>query len=379
MLNTLLKIVHPVSTTRISPPYHNLFILIFLSFSIINQTGCGRKDDEIKPTDKTFVTKKKTFLYGDVHARETIGKIPGFTTLKARRKMIIQRSAGMVAVYYEVTFNEQQGWVQAIYLAEVLDDEKQKESSKRKSPNVASKTKSKTQRTDKIKSKAVKGTKKSGKLSRPSQQAQADHKTDLEKQPISVKHQQSFEQETAPVSNINKLFSVQIGSFKDKGYALNLANNIRSLGFETHLDEFYGNSGLWFRVRVGKYNFKKDANQTANAIRSAYPLEPWIVSITDAHPPQKKHYSVSPEETEIKTEYYTIQVSSVKNKAEANLLANKLGDAGYPSVVSRVVIKDKIWYRVRHGEYKMITIAKRVADEIKNKYKLNPWISNIYK
>ena len=64
-----------MSITRISHPYHNLFILIFLSISIINQTGCGRKDDEIKPTDKTFVTKKKTFLYGDVHARETIGKI----------------------------------------------------------------------------------------------------------------------------------------------------------------------------------------------------------------------------------------------------------------------------------------------------------------
>ena len=81
----------------------------------------------------------------------------------------------------------------------------------------------------------------------------------------------------------------------------------------------------------------------------------------------------------IKTEYYTIQISSVKNRNNANLLADRLNNAGYPSIVTSVDVKGEIWYRVRHGEYKMITVAKRVANELENKYKLSPWISNIYK
>ena len=136
---------------------------------------------------------------------------------------------------------------------------------------------------------------------------------------------------------------------------------------------------MWLRVRVGKYNSREKAHQTANVIRNAYPLEPWIVSIIDTPPPIKQKQGVSPNETGIKTEYYTIQISSVKNKTAANLLAEKLGEGGYPSIVSRVIIKGEIWYRVRHGEYKMITVAKRVENELKNKFELSPWISNIYK
>ena len=121
------------------------------------------------------------------------------------------------------------------------------------------------------------------------------------------------------------------------------------------------------------------ANKAANIIRKTYPLEPWVVSIIGA-PYQEQHQDIIEEdETGIKTEYYTIQISSVKNRNNANLLADRLNNAGYPSIVTSVDVKGEIWYRVRHGEYKMITVAKRVANELENKYKLSPWISNIYK
>ena len=261
-------------------------------------------------------------------------------------------------------------------MAEVPDDEQKKDSGKRKSPKNVSRVESITSRTDNIKSKTRKRIKN---IVKPSEETEVSYKSIPGKQIIPAKSQQFITDGITSISNVNELFSIQVGSFKDRAYALDLAKNIRLLGFEAYLDEFYGNSGLWLRVRVGKYNSREKAHQTANVIRNAYPLEPWIVSIIDTPPPIKQKQGVSPNETGIKTEYYTIQISSVKNKTAANLLAEKLGEGGYPSIVSRVIIKGEIWYRVRHGEYKMITVAKRVANELKNKFELSPWISNIYK
>ena len=80
-----------------------------------------------------------------------------------------------------------------------------------------------------------------------------------------------------------------------------------------------------------------------------------------------------------KTEYYTIQLSSFENKNTAEKFAKKMTNLGYPSKVTEAWVKGKAWFRVQHGEYKMIAVAKQVSTKLKNKYKFNPWISNIYK
>ena len=80
-----------------------------------------------------------------------------------------------------------------------------------------------------------------------------------------------------------------------------------------------------------------------------------------------------------KTEYYTIQLSSFENKKTAEKFAKKMTGLGYPSRVTEAWVKGKTWFRVQHGEYKMIAVAKQVSIKLKNKYKFNPWISNIYK
>ena len=238
---------------RIDPSYCNLLILVSLLFITINQTGCSKKSDEITPINKMFITKKKTFLYEDVHARNVIAEIPEFTTLKAKRKMTVQRSSGMVAVYYDVQFNKQHGWAMAIYLAEVSDDEQPRDSRKRKPPKKESNGKPITPRSNKMKPKITKRTQNSV---QPSRKTESDHRKMREKAPV-AKNQQSISDGTTSLSNVHQLFSVQVGSFKDSIYAMNLANNIRSLGFDTQLNEFYGNSGLWWRVRVGKYNSRE--------------------------------------------------------------------------------------------------------------------------
>ena len=42
---------------------------------------------------------------------------------------------------------------------------------------------------------------------------------------------------------------------------------------------------------------------------------------------------------------------------------------GYPSKVTEAWVKGKAWFRVQHGEYKMIAVAKQVSTKLKNKYK----------
>ena len=91
---------------------------------------------------------------------------------------------------------------------------------------------------------------------------------------------------------------------------------------------------------------------------------------TSKPPPQTKNS---------KTEYYTIQLSSFENKKAAEKLAKKMTGLGYKSKVTEAWVKGKTWFRVQHGEYKMIAVAKQVSIKLKNKYKFNPWISNIYK
>ena len=52
---------------------------------------------------------------------------------------------------------------------------------------------------------------------------------------------------------------------------------------------------------------------------------------------------------------------------------------GYPSKVTEAWVKEKTWFRVQQGEYKMISVAKQVSIKLKKEFKFNPWISNIYK
>ena len=53
--------------------------------------------------------------------------------------------------------------------------------------------------------------------------------------------------------------------------------------------------------------------------------------------------------------------------------------AGYKSRVTEAWVNGKTWFRVQHGEYKMKALAKQVSNKIKNTYRFDPWISNIYK
>ena len=133
-----------------------------------------------------------------------------------------------------------------------------------------------------------------------------------------------------------------------------------------------------FRLVSDIYQNKSTAKNRLKSIKTKYPsLSPIIITNTTN---DKLKKTFKPNNLyKGKTEYYTVQISSFKNKEVAIKLAKRMTKAGYKSRVTEAWVNGKTWFRVQHGEYKMKALAKQVSNKIKNTYRFDPWISNIYK
>lgn len=82
--------------------------------------------------------------------------------------------------------------------------------------------------------------------------------------------------------------------------------------------------------------------------------------------------------SEMKGEY-TIQVFALKDKASAESVVQKLGDAGYPVYLEERAHKDGQWYTIRIGHYPSRKDAQMAvasfAEELKSRY----WIDRVNK
>ena len=173
-------------------------------------------------------------------------------------------------------------------------------------------------------------------------------------------------------------YFVQIASFKNENNAKNLFKDIQLQDIALSLEKIKTYKGTFYRLVTNSFKNKKTANNILKSIKQKHPsLKPIIRTNKKNIGNQSKQKPIKNKNR--KTEYYTIQISSFENKKFAEKLAKKMSLAGYPSRVSEAWVKEKIWFRVQHGEYKMIAVAKQVSNKIKNEFKFNPWISNIYK
>ena len=144
------------------------------------------------------------------------------------------------------------------------------------------------------------------------------------------------------------------------------------------LEKISTSNGFFYRIITKNYDTKEKALNTLNKIKKENATLSPIIKVGRLNNSPKTSQPKVLKKTG-KTEYYTIQLSSFENKNTAIKFAKKMTNLGYPSKVTEAWVKGKAWFRVQHGEYKMIAIAKQVSNKLKNKYKFNPWISNIYK
>ena len=319
---------------------HSLFrkIIVLCPFIILFQYNCSKNEPVPKTiTETIFVTKKDAYLYGNVVEKNIIDEIPAFIKIKTKEKITLLSKSNNDKIYYKTNFNNKQGWVESIYLAEINKD-------KKRNNNPPS-------------------TKLSGVKPKILVKPKLDNDGSI-KIPNKKKGDQNY--------------FVQIASFKNKNNADKLVSDMSIPGEPFSIEKINTANGTFFRVVTDIYNNRIKADKIIKSIKTKYPSSKPIVKtnknakklITKQNPIYNKNG---------KTEYYTIQISSFENKTAAENLAKKMTKLGYPSKVTEAWVRGKTWFRVQHGEYKMIAEAKQVSNKIKNKYKFDPWISNIYK
>jgi len=318
---------------------HSLFrkITVLFPFIILFQYNCSKNQPVSKTiTETIFVTKKDAYLYGDVVEKKIIDEIPAFIKIITKEKIILLSKSDNDKTYYKTNFNNKQGWVESIYLAEINKDKKKN--------NNPYPTKS------------------------------------LEKKPkILVKPKLDNDVSIKILNNKSGwAYFVQIASFKNKNNADKLVNDMKIPETPFSIEKINTASGTFFRVVTGIYNNRIKAEKIIKSIKTKYPLLKPIVK-TNKNTKKLITKQKSIDNKNSKTEYYTIQISSFENKTAAEKLAKKMTKLGYASKVTEAWVRGKTWFRVQHGEYKMIAVAKQVSNKIKNKYKFDPWISNFYK
>ena len=304
-------------------------ILIFTitSFSIF-KFNCAKKEIKTKIIDqKYFVTKKDANLYGGVLEKNIIDEIPAFIKVESEEKATLEKDKKTLT-FYKIYFNNKAGWIQSIYLADIKND------------------------------------------SLKSQNSNQGYKNQLN---INVK--------TKKLSLNNKKeelsFFVQLGSFKEKNNATNLIKALETSGFMLSIDKIKTKTGIFYRVKTQSFSTKIEAQKVIKSLIKKSPILKPILKSNLFNRINNKSIPIPKSST--KTEYYTIQISSFKNKSSAEELAKKLSDAGFYSEISEAWVNENKWYRVHHGKYKMIALAKKVSKELKSKFNFNTWISNIYR
>ena len=270
-------------------------------------------------------------LYNDAFERVVIDEIPAFIKIKALEKILILDKSEYERAYYKTIFNNKEGWVESKYLADTKVESNVKNDSKEITKD------------------------------------NNNHKIQLAK-----------DQKDAIIKKQTGNYYVQIASFKNEINAKRLYNRIKERNSGLSLEKISSSRGLYYRVVTKKYQTKKDAENILKKIKdNNSQLNPIIKINTNTK--NAKISKPSSKTKNGKTEYYTIHISSFEDKKSAEKLAKKMTGLGYPSKVTEAWVKGKTWFRVQHGEYKMISVAKQVSIKLKNKYKFNPWISNIYK
>jgi len=303
-------------------------IIFFIPLFILFQYNCSKNEIISKDIEEIiFVTKKDAFLYDDIIDKNIIDEIPAFVKISTKEKTILINKSNDEKIFYKTNFNKNQGWVESIYLANINKDRMEN-----KKPLTDSKL--------------------------------------LKKKPeIIIKPKKG---------RTDPNYFVQIASFKNENNAKNLFKDIQLQDIELSLEKINTDIGIFYRLVTNSYNNKNAASNILKSIKQRHPsLKPIIKTDTRNSPNQSKQKPIVSKNG--KTEYYTIQISSFENKKSAEKLAKKMTLSGYPSRVTEAWVKEKTWFRVQHGEYKMMAVAKQVSNKIKNKFKFNPWISNIYK
>jgi DedD protein len=74
--------------------------------------------------------------------------------------------------------------------------------------------------------------------------------------------------QTAENSDASKPWTVQVNAFPDDKSAQNLVDRLKDKGYKAYSTEVRNNGRVWYRVRVGRFNSREEAEKVGDTLRN---------------------------------------------------------------------------------------------------------------
>ncbi len=81
------------------------------------------------------------------------------------------------------------------------------------------------------------------------------------------------------------------------------------------------------------------------------------------------------ETTQISKGQYSVQIASVTSKEEAELIAKQFASRGYDASMLEARVKGIAYYRVRIGNFASYAQARKLGNELQDKYSVKFWVA----
>jgi len=156
-------------------------------------------------------------------------------------------------------------------------------------------------------------------------------------------------------------FTVQVATVSKKSAAVSIKEKLRKKGYAAYIiSDPKKNGKLLYKIRIGKYGSKEQADRISAAYRTR----------------EKKTCITVASQLFINDEpYFTVQVATLSDKAKAAVFVRKLQGKGYPAYTATVQTqKGKLLYKVRLGKYMMVEQAKKAGQDYHSRENLSYFI-----
>ena len=156
------------------------------------------------------------------------------------------------------------------------------------------------------------------------------------------------------------LYSIQLGAFKDHGYAMDLVNSLKRLGHDAfERQERFGDNESIHRVYIERFRSKRAADREAKSLKDLGLISEYsIKGLGDAGAVE------DPRESAV---VYYLHVSSYKQKDNAENKVRMLEHHGCRAVVVAEEVSGETWFRIYIGEFKDEEEARKFGSKLQDK------------
>ena len=117
--------------------------------------------------------------------------------------------------------------------------------------------------------------------------------------------------------------------------------------------------------KESKPQAKESKPQTKEAPSAAKPVEKKAEKTPSPEAGPKSASPIETAESKENGKGWTVQVNAFPDERSAKIWVDRLKNKGYNAYVTEVIVKGKIWYRVRVGQYGTREEAKKVEEVLK--------------